>query len=262
MPAMPSAASAEHAQVARGHVAIEDARHRHQRRGQPRREPGAPCGSPCPTGAASAVDGVAGRRQRAGRASRSGWSAARLRQTNSSTPSAPRTMFGSQTASHGGRCGPWPSPGPPEHDVVDEDDADADDEAGQLAVAAVGGAERQADQAEHQARHRDRELLVDRHQLVVRRQSLPASSAARARSSAMVISLSPLGGALLGNTDSGFRLRQHAIEREHLVLPVRIRGVARAVFEHHFDRRLLAVDEHAPVPGQVDGRATRCGCRP
>ena len=76
----------------------------------------------------------------------------------------------------------------PEQHVVDEDDADADDEARQLAVAAVGGAERQADQAEHQARKRNRELLLDLEQLAVRIDALasrappPAPAAAESTS--------------------------------------------------------------------------------
>ena len=53
-----------------------------------------------------------------------------------------------------------------QRDVVREDDAEAEDEASQLAVAAIGGAEREADDAEHETGDRDRELLMDRHDLV------------------------------------------------------------------------------------------------
>ena len=55
------------------------------------------------------------------------------------------------------------------HDVVGEDDADADDEAGELAVAGDAEPERQADDREDEAGDRERELLLDRHDLVVRR---------------------------------------------------------------------------------------------
>ena len=54
-------------------------------------------------------------------------------------------------------------------DVVGEDHADPDDEPAQFAVAGDRQPERQGDQREHEARGRDRELGVDRHDLVVRR---------------------------------------------------------------------------------------------
>ena len=55
--------------------------------------------------------------------------------------------------------------------VVGEDDADAQPEAGELAVLAGGHAEREADEREHEARDGQREPLVDLHDLVVRRES-------------------------------------------------------------------------------------------
>ena len=60
----------------------------------------------------------------------------------------------------------------PQQDVIDEHDRDADDEARQLAIAAVGRAKRQADQAEHEARGGNRELLVNLEELIVRELSL------------------------------------------------------------------------------------------
>ena len=72
---------------------------------------------------------------------------------SSSDPATPRTMLGSHAASHGGSMRPLRQRlTEPQQDVVDEDDAMPIDEAGELAVAAVGRAERQADQAEDQAR--------------------------------------------------------------------------------------------------------------
>ncbi len=56
-----------------------------------------------------------------------------------------------------------------EHDhVVDEDDRDADDEAGETAIAPMTRAERESEDAEDEARDRNRELRVDLDDLVVR----------------------------------------------------------------------------------------------
>ena len=86
-------------------------------------------------------------------------------------------MFGSQTASHGAtQMSLGQRRSEVQRDVVGEDHAEAEDEAAKLAVAAVGRAEREADHAEDEAGHRDRELPVDRHDLVVRRLAVPSIS--------------------------------------------------------------------------------------
>jgi hypothetical protein len=62
-----------------------------------------------------------------------------------------------------------------EHDhVVGKDNCDADDEAGETAIASMAGAERESQDAEDKARHRYRELLLDFDDLVVRREALSA----------------------------------------------------------------------------------------
>ena len=107
-------------------------------------------------------------------------------------------MFGIHAASHGGMMCPRTSGlTEPEQDVVDEDHAEAEHEAGELAVAPVAGAEREADQAEHQARERDRELLLDFEQLAVRINAL----------------LLELRGARLAAVESTFRGRRAAARR-------------------------------------------------
>ena len=140
----------------------------------------------------------------------------------------------------------------PQQDVVDEHDRHADNEARQLAVAPVGGAKRQADQAEHEACRGYRELLVNLEELIVRKLPLRAD----------LVRL----GAQFGNRHFAVALRRAALGEHHIraeieqdlseavdvVVARGISGVTSAVFEDDFDRSLRAIDQDASVLGVVD----------
>src|SRR5207253_5306896 len=115
-----------------------------------------------------------------------------------------------------------------------------------------GGAEREADNAEHQAGDRNRELPVDGHDLVVRR---------RARLLELRRALPQLGDGHLGiafgwpaSWKDDVRIDGDDLPREldHLIRTVRVRRVARAVLEDHLDGALLRVEHDAPVPDEID----------
>ena len=164
-------------------------------------------------------------------------------------------MFGIQAASHGGDEAALGQRGTQlQQHVVDEDDADADHEAGELAVAAVGHAQRQADQPEDQAGEGDRELLLDLDSSLwgrsPRARARPRASRAR-RSSFR----SRPCGPLRGKYRSGSR-PQHAAARTETPRTCRRRP---ACGVHPSSStistvRFCAVDDDPPVLGQIDGR--------
>jgi hypothetical protein len=139
-----------------------------------------------------------------------------------------------------------------ERDVIGEDHSEAEHEASQPAVTPVGRAERKSDNTEHETRHRDRELPMDGHDLIVRRQSLSLEF----RGTLLQFRNRHLGIAFLRTAarEGAFRTdADHlAIELDDLVRPIRIGHVARAVLEHHFDLPLHLIQNHAPMPHEVN----------
>ena len=123
-------------------------------------------------------------------------------------------------------------------DVVGEDDADPDDEAAQLAVAATDMPSASAMTAKTRQATGIENFCVDRHDLVVRRLAFaPACPRCPSRSCAMVFSVRPRGRSSGGNTEFG-------IERDHELLGEAVRArlarlagrVAGAVGQHQVDR--------------------------
>ena len=191
---------------------------------------------------------------------RIGWSADRARQKSSATPAAPRTTLASHGASHGGRR-PAERRGARrvQQHVVREDDADAQREARELAVLAVADAERQANQRQHEARRRQRELLLDRVELAV---------VDRPVRGVLGRGLAQLGDGYLVVAFDDLRPREHGVgvHVEHLVLeggPVvrfglaGIRRVHGAVLEHQLDLAPGAIDRQPALPREVHRRLIR-----
>ncbi len=121
-------------------------------------------------------------------------------------------------------------------DVVGEDDDQADREAAERAVAPVGGAERDADQPEHQTGHRNRPLAVDGDQLVVRRLAPASPSRPPRRAARRWSSRSGRARARWETRSAGSSDTHETLELQHLVGAAAVGRVPRAVFEHQFDR--------------------------
>ncbi len=138
----------------------------------------------------------------------------------------------------------------PEQDVVNENHRETDHEARELAVAPVAGAEREADETEYEAGEWNRKLLLDFKELGVWINPL----------------LLELCGARLelwnrhftsaerwpGAREHRFRVQaeHEPVEAEDLIFTGVFRLVARAVFQHHLNRPLLSIDDHASSSGQ------------
>jgi len=139
-----------------------------------------------------------------------------------------------------------------ERDVIGEDHAEAEDEASKPSVAPVRGAEGEPDDTKHETRHRNRELPVDGHDLIVRRESLTLEL----RGALFQLRNRHLGIALLRTAarEGAFRAdTDHLpIELDDLVRPVGIGHVAGAVLEDHFDLAPDLIEDHAPVPHEVN----------
>jgi hypothetical protein len=91
-------------------------------------------------------------------------------------------------------------------DVVGEDHDQAEGETAERTVASVGRAERNADEAEHQAGHGDRPFPVDGDELLMGDSPRRSMSATRARSSAIVSSFGPRSSAAFLKTVVGSRV--------------------------------------------------------
>ena len=167
------------------------------------------------------------------------------------TPRPPRTMFGNP----GGEPGRHPGPlgrrlGVHEDEVVDVDDDDALDEARELRVAPVREAEHRAEQREHQAGRRDRELLLDLHRGVVGRDPLLLQrDDERPAARRCVISRSPLAGPAPRKHRLGIEAQHQLSELRHAVVlgGVGLARVLRAVLEHEFDGPLARSSTMCPL---------------
>ena len=147
------------------------------------------------------------------------------------------------------------------HDVIGEDHANAQHERRELPVLAAGGAKGEAQNRKHEARHRDGELLVNLHHLVMRRNALCPHL--------LGLGVEILDGQLAIAAHRSFA-REHAfgIERDNRLLEaqhfvgariVQLGAMAGAVLEHHLDRAGVAIDHHAAAFGQVDDGLRRIG---
>ncbi len=144
------------------------------------------------------------------------------------------------------------------HHVVGEDHHHADDEAAELAVARDGQAEREADDREHEAGRRDRELLLDGIDFRVRRE--PALQLG-------LSILAQLGDGLLVDAAGELGAPEHVLRVQGhrevlgpgpgLGLPRLSRGVPGAVREDQIDPAVLAAQDQAPAFGEVELRGVR-----
>ncbi len=139
------------------------------------------------------------------------------------------------------------------HDVVGENHDHADDEAAQLAVPRHGKAQREADDGEHEARHGDRELLLDVIDLGVRGEpgaqlGLPV--------------LAQLPNRFLGDPAGELSAPEHVlrIQRHRQVVGPGVglglaglsRGVPRAVRQDQIDPSIRTAEHQTPPLGEVE----------
>src|SRR5215471_6241037 len=138
-----------------------------------------------------------------------------------------------------------------QRDVVREDDREPEHEASKPSIAAVGGAERKSDDAEDQTCHRNRELAMDRHDLVVRGESLTFEL----RGALLQLRDGHLRVALLRTASRerafGTDADHLAIELDDLIRSVGGADIACPILEDHLDSALDRVENDAPVPHQI-----------
>ena len=156
---------------------------------------------------------------------------------------------------------PWQRLRVPEEEVVDVDDQDALDEAGELAVAAVGEAERHAQHREDEAGEGNRELLLNLHHRVVRGDPLLLQLHDERPQLGDRHFAVALGRAAPGKDGLRIEAEHELAEPRHAVVLGRVglARVLRAVLEDEFHRPPVAIQDHAPAVRQVDDRVVRVG---